>query len=117
MSVPSQNWADGPSHTLPTAESMGARLEELVSGGYPYLVAECEAQVIGYAYAAPFRLRAAYASTVEDSVYIADSARRAGVGKTLLQALVAACEALGFRSMLAVIGDSGSAASIGLHST
>jgi phosphinothricin acetyltransferase len=100
----------------PTADAIRARLEELTVGGYPYLVAERDAQVVGYAYAAPFRLRAAYASTVEDSVYIADSARGAGVGKVLLQALLAACEALGFRAMLALIGDSGSAASIGLHS-
>lgn len=101
----------------PTAARMDERRVELTQGGYPYLVAERAGQVVGYAYAAPFRLRAAYASTVEDSVYIAKSCQGQGVGKELLAALLAACEALDFRAMLALIGDSSSAASIALHSS
>lgn len=101
----------------PTVARMDERRLELEVGGFPYLVAERAGQVVGYAYAAPFRLRAAYASTVEDSVYIASSARGQGVGKELLLALLGACEPLGFRAMLALIGDSASAASIALHTS
>ena len=102
--------------TVPPAEAdLARRLAELQAGGYPYVVAERDGHVAGYAYAAPFRLRAAYDSTVEDSVYIAPDARGAGVGRALLTELVSTCEGLGFRAMLALIGDSASAASIGLH--
>ncbi|MCL6650352.1 MAG: GNAT family N-acetyltransferase [Chloroflexi bacterium] len=83
--------------------------------GLPYLVAEQDGVVLGYAYAGPFRLRAAYRYTVEDSVYVSPDAVGKGVGKALLTALIAACEALGLRQLVAVIGDSGNAASIGLH--
>ena len=99
----------------PADATMAQKLNELAAGGFPYLVAERDGGLAGYAYAGPFRLREAYASTVEDSVYIAEDARGIGVGKLLLRELVSACTALGFRSMLALIGDSGSAASIGLH--
>ena len=71
--------------------------------------------MLGYAYAGPFRLRAAYRYTVEDSVYVGPEAVGRGVGRALLSELIAACEALGLRQMVAVIGDSGNAASIGLH--
>ncbi len=101
----------------PSAAHMGVRLRELSSGGFPYLVEERGGAVVGYAYAAPFRMRAAYASTVEDSVYVAKSSRGAGVGATLLRTLIEACERLDFRAMLALIGDSGSAASIALHAS
>lgn len=99
----------------PAAAELARRLRDLQSGGFPYLVADDGGRVAGYAYAAPFRLRAAYDSTVEDSVYIAPESRGAGAGRALLTELVASCEALGFRSMVALIGDSASAASIGLH--
>lgn len=102
--------------TVPPAEvELARRLGELQADGFPYLVADDGGRVAGYAYAAPFRLRAAYDSTVEDSVYIARGYRGAGAGRALLTELVASCEGLGFRSMLALIGDSASAASIGLH--
>ena len=71
--------------------------------------------VRGFAYAAPFRPRSAYRFSVEDSVYIAPDAQRMGVGKALLTELIARCEALDLRQMIAVIGDSGNAGSIGLH--
>lgn len=99
----------------PSQAAMGARLAELTAAELPYLVAERAGQILGYAYAAPFRLRAAYASTVEDSVYIARDARGSGVGRRLLEALIVACESLDLRAMLALIGDAGSEASIALH--
>jgi phosphinothricin acetyltransferase len=73
------------------------------------------ARVLGYAYANHFRTRAAYRNTVEDSIYVADEAAGRGVGKALLSALIARCTALGLRQMLALIGDSGNSASIGVH--
>jgi L-amino acid N-acyltransferase YncA len=83
--------------------------------GLPYLVAELEGKIAGYAYAVPYRTRPAYRHTVEDSVYVDPSAARRGVGRALLDALVGACTALGHRQMIAVIGDSANAASIRLH--
>ena len=82
--------------------------------GLPWLVAE-DGEVLGYGYAGPFRTRAAYRYTVEDSIYVAEAARGAGIGKALLAALIAECEAMGLRQMVGVIGDSGNAASIGVH--
>jgi len=99
----------------PSPAAIASRLVELVDAGFPYLVAVQDGAILGFAYAAPFRLRAAYASTLEDSVYIAPSAQGLGVGRLLLEALVRTCEAAGYRSLLALIGDSASAASIGLH--
>ncbi len=99
----------------PAVADLARRLAELQAGAFPYLVAEHAGRLLGYAYAAPFRLRAAYDSTVEDSVYVAPSAQGTGVGRALLTELITRCEALGFRAMLALIGDSASSASIGLH--
>lgn len=99
----------------PSQDEMSRRRAAFLDRGLPYLVAEQDGVVLGYAYAGPFRLRAAYRYTVEDSVYVSPEAVGKGVGKTLLTALIAQCEALGLRQMVAVIGDSGNAASIGLH--
>jgi len=99
----------------PDAAEMARRRAALLEGGYPYLVAERDGAVMGYAYAGPYRTRPAYRSTVEDSLYIAPSAKRQGVGRKLLEALVAECEARDFRLMVAVIGDEDSHGSIGLH--
>lgn len=100
----------------PSEADMAARLAAVQSRALPYLVAEDGGKVLGFAYAAPFRSRSAYRFTAEDSVYIAPDAVGQGVGKALLSAVIAACEALGVRQLTAVIGDSGNAASIGLHS-
>ena len=99
----------------PAQDEMARRRAAFLERGLPYLVAEEDGVVLGYAYAGPFRLRAAYRYTVEDSVYVSPEAVGKGVGKALLTALITQCEALGLRQMCAVIGDSGNAASIGLH--
>ena len=99
----------------PSAEEMGSRVKAVLDRGLPYLVAEIDGEVAGFAYAAPFRLRAAYRYTVEDSVYIHPGHKGRGVGKALLARVVEACEALGLRQIMAVIGDSGNEGSIGLH--
>lgn len=99
----------------PDAAEMARRRESFLGRGLPYLVAELDGEVVGYCYAGPFRLRAAYRYTVEDSVYVSPKAVGKGVGRALLGELIKQCEALGLRQMCAVIGDSGNAASIGLH--
>jgi L-amino acid N-acyltransferase YncA len=99
----------------PEQAEMARRRVAILDRGLPYLVAELDGEVLGYCYAGPFRLRAAYRYTVEDSVYVSPKAVGKGVGKALLAALISSCEALGLRQMCAVIGDSGNAASIRLH--
>lgn len=99
----------------PDAADMGRRLQQVAQRGLPCLVAELEGRVAGYAYAAPYRLRPAYRFTVENSVYVDPAQQRKGLGRMLLTELIAACEAAGCRQMVAVIGDSGNATSIGLH--
>lgn len=101
--------------TAPDLDEMERRMAAVLAHGLPYLVAEEDGRVLGFAYAAPFRLRAAYRYTVEDSVYVAPDAHGRGVGKALLGAVLDACAALGLHQILAVIGDTGNAGSIGLH--
>jgi L-amino acid N-acyltransferase YncA len=102
-------------YEAPTAETMAQRLAGVVERGLPYLVAEGDGRVLGYAYASVFRPRLGYRFTVEDSVYIAPDAAGRGLGKALLARVIADCEALGLRQMIACIGDRGNAASIALH--
>lgn len=90
--------------TPPDVTEIGRRMAGLRGGGYPWLVAEDEG-VLGFAYAGPFRARAAYDWSVEDSVYVAEGARGLGVATALLGALIARCERRGYRQMLAVLGD------------
>jgi phosphinothricin acetyltransferase len=99
----------------PDLAEMTARFDGLKRGGFPYLVAELDGAIAGYAYAGPYRLRPAYRFTVEDSIYLAPQAQRRGVGSRLLASLIAESEAGGFRQMIAVIGDSANAGSIGVH--
>ena len=101
--------------SAPDEAEMIRRFNELTANGFPYLVAVVDGAVVGYAYAGPYRARPAYRFTVENSVYVAHDSHRRGVGKALLQALIDACTEKGFRLMVAVIGDSNQAASIGLH--
>lgn len=99
----------------PDLAEMTERRAGIVGRGLPYLVAEADGAVLGYAYAAPYRARIAYRFTVEDSVYVAPEATGRGLGRLLLAALVRDCEAWGARQMVAVIGDSGNLGSIRLH--
>lgn len=99
----------------PTLDEMRARRAALIASGHPYLVAEIDAEVVGYAYAGPYRPRPAYGNTVENSVYVRPDRQGLGLGRRLLDALIAGAEARGFRQMVAVIGDSANAASIRLH--
>jgi L-amino acid N-acyltransferase YncA len=100
----------------PDLAEMTRRFAALTDGGYPYLVASLEGRVIGYAYAGAYRPRPAYRFTVENSVYLQPAIQRRGIGLQLLQRLIAECEPRGYRQMIAVIGDSANAGSIGVHS-
>ena len=100
----------------PTRAEMVARFEALAAGGFPYLAATNGGRVVGYAYAGPFRPRPAYRFVVEDSVYVAPDAKGRGIGRLLLERLVAEARRLGFRQMIAVIGDGHpGSASVKLH--
>lgn len=99
----------------PDLAEMTRRFKTLLDGGNPYLVAALEGRVIGYAYAGPYRPRPAYRFTVENSVYLQPAIHRRGIGLQLLQRLIGQCEARGYRQMIAVIGDSANAGSIGVH--
>ncbi len=99
----------------PSATELTARRVDVLRHGLPYLVAEYGGAVVGYSYATPYRTRSAYRFTIEDSVYVADGSHRRGIGHALLAALIARCERGPWRQMIAVIGDSDNAPSIGLH--
>src|SRR5882757_980587 len=99
----------------PDLAEMTRRFEALIDGGFPYLVAVLDGGVAGYAYAGPYRPRPAYRFTVENSVYLRPAIHRRGIGLQLLQRLIGECEARGYRQMIAVIGDSANAGSIGVH--
>ena len=101
----------------PDEPEMARRREDVLSKGLPWLVAEREGVVLGYAYANHFRPRRAYRFCLEDSVYLAADAKGQGLGRLLLAELLARCEAAGARQMLAVIGDSANLGSIGVHRT
>jgi phosphinothricin acetyltransferase len=99
----------------PDEADMARRHADVTGKGLPWLVAQDASGVIGYAYANHFRPRRAYRFCLEDSIYLAPAAQGRGVGRLLLAELMARCEALGARQMLAVIGDAANAGSIGVH--
>ncbi|WP_280152454.1 N-acetyltransferase family protein [Piscinibacter sp. XHJ-5] len=99
----------------PDDTEMARRRGDVLGKGLPWLVAERDGQVLGYAYANQFRPRPAYRFCLEDSIYLAQAAQGQGIGRALLAELIAQCEARGARQMLAVIGDSTNAGSIGVH--
>ncbi|MEF7613932.1 N-acetyltransferase family protein [Aquincola sp. MAHUQ-54] len=99
----------------PDEADMGRRREAVLANGLPWLVAERDGQVLGYAYANHFRPRRAYRFCVEDSIYLHPDAHGQGIGRLLLTELMAQCEARGARQMLAVIGDAANAGSVGVH--
>ena len=99
----------------PDEAAMAERRAGVLANGLPWLVAERDGTVLGYAYANLFRPRRAYRFCLEDSIYLDEAARGQGIGRLLLAELLARCEARGARQMLAVIGDSANAGSIGVH--
>lgn len=99
----------------PGLEEMRRRHAAVLALGAPWLVAELDGEVLGYAYAGSYRPRPAYRHTVESTVYIAAGARGRGLGRMLLERLIAEAAARGFREMVAIIGDSANHASIALH--
>ena len=99
----------------PSLVEMTNRAQAVQKKGLPYLVAEVAEQIAGYAYASPYRPRAGYRFTLEDSVYLHPEFSKQGIGLQLLQELLAQCGALGYREMIAVVGDSANHASIRLH--
>ena len=101
--------------TPPDVAEMTRRYRALRDQDYPYLAAEADGTVVGYAYAGPYRPRIAYQYTVEDSIYIRVDQTGRGIGSRLLTALIKACEQRDYRQMIAVVGDSASLASIALH--
>ncbi|MGE8217762.1 MAG: N-acetyltransferase family protein, partial [Stenotrophomonas maltophilia] len=92
-------------YDVPDAAEMLRRMHDIVGRGFPYLVAEVDGQVAGYAYANTYRGRIAYQYTVENSVYVAGGFQGRGVGTALMQGLIDACVARGYRQMVAVIGE------------
>lgn len=99
----------------PDLAEMRRRRGDVLARGLPYIVAMLAERVAGYAYAGPYRTRSAYRYTVEDSIYVSPDFHRQGVGRALLAELISRCTALGYRQMIAVIGDSANDGSIGLH--
>ena len=85
--------------------------------GLPYLVAEDKGELLGYGYCALYRARSAYRFTLEDSIYVKHGQQGKGIGRALLAELIVRCEALNYRQLIAVIGDSGNAASIAVHAS
>ncbi|WP_277186436.1 GNAT family N-acetyltransferase [Caballeronia sp. BR00000012568055] len=99
----------------PSVDEMRARHAAITALGLPYIVAEVDGAVAGYAYASTYRPRSAYRHTIEDSVYLADGFGARGIGYALLTSLIERCERGPWRQMIAVIGNSGNAGSIALH--
>lgn len=115
-------YADAVLHGLGTFEEappspveMEARRLRVAAAGLPHLVDEEEGRVLGFAHASPFRSRAAYRFTAEDTVYVHPDAKGRGVGRRLLGGVVAGCEARGLHQLVALVGDSGNTASLRLH--
>jgi L-amino acid N-acyltransferase YncA len=102
--------------TPPDLAEMTRRYRVLMDGAFPYLVAVLDGIVVGYAYAGAYRPRPAYRFTVENSIYLDPAIHRRGIGMKLMRRLIDDCETRGYRQMIAVIGDSANAGSIGLHS-
>jgi L-amino acid N-acyltransferase YncA len=99
----------------PDLAEMRRRFDTLITGGFPYLAASLDGRVVGYAYAGAYRPRPAYRFTVENSIYLDPSIHRQGIGLKLMQRLIVESAARGYRQMIAVIGDSANAGSIGVH--
>ncbi len=101
--------------TVPAVEEMIERRAAVLGRGLPYLVADCDGEILGYCYAGPFRPRSAYRYTLEDSIYVSPFVQRRGIGRRLLGGLIERCTMLGYHRMIGIIGDSANTASIGVH--
>ena len=101
----------------PPLAEMQRRYEDITKQGFPYLVAAEKGEVLGYGYCSLYRTRSAYRHTLEDSIYVKQGQQGKGVGKAVLKELIAVCTALNYRQIIAVIGDSANAASIGVHAS
>ena len=99
----------------PCAEDMAIRRSDVLERGLPHRVAEVDHEVVGFAYCNWFKPRPAYRFSAEDSIYLAPQAQGAGLGRALLAELMLRAQATGLRKLIAVIGDSNNAGSIGLH--
>lgn len=99
----------------PSETDMASRRHDVLARGLPYIVAEQDGRILGFAYCNWFKPRPAYRFSAEDSIYVSDDARGQGIGRLLLQALAERAKAAGVRKLLAVIGDSANAGSIGVH--
>ena len=102
---------------VPSSDELLRRYEEVTRCALPYLVADVGGTIAGYGYCSLYRSRSAYRYTLEDSVYVRPGSEGRGVGGALLAELIRRCEAAGYRQLVAVIGDSANAASIGLHAS
>ncbi|MEO9900291.1 N-acetyltransferase family protein [Nisaea sp.] len=101
--------------TPPSPETMAERHDALRASGHFWICAEIDGTLAGYAYTTQHKARSAYRYTAEDSIYLAPEHSGKGIGTCLLTEVIARCRGLGFREMIAVIGDSGNSGSIGLH--
>lgn len=99
----------------PNNAEMQRRMDAILAGNYPYIVAEADGKIAGYAYAGPYRTRPAYRNTVENSIYVDAAYAGRGIGGYLLPALIEACQSKGFKQMIAVIGDNANVPSVRLH--
>jgi phosphinothricin acetyltransferase len=99
----------------PSVEELERRYRDILGRGLPYLAAEYGTDVVGYGYCSPYRARSAYRYALEDSIYVRQDMTGRGLGKRLLEELIRRCEGLGYRQIVAVIGDSANAGSIGVH--
>ncbi|MGP1676126.1 MAG: N-acetyltransferase family protein [Burkholderiales bacterium] len=99
----------------PDVNEMARRRADVLARGLPHLAAEADGRLAGYAYAAPYRERPAYRYALEDSVYVHPDYIGRGIGRALLEVLIETCTRAGYRQLIAVIGDSGNAGSIGVH--
>ncbi len=101
----------------PPLDELRRRFDDVHSRGLPWLAADFGGVLAGYGYCAPYRSRSAYRYSLEDSIYVRHGSEGRGVGAALLGALIERSEALGYRQLVAVIGDSANAASINLHAS
>ena len=102
---------------VPPLEELRRRFDDTRQRGLPWLAADFGGVLAGYGYCAPYRARSAYRFSLEDSIYVRHGSEGKGVGSALLRELIQRCEGLGYRQLVAVIGDSGNAASINLHAS